>query len=184
MICRFLEALSGPTAPLTVALSGGFLGIRRLNRDVQGSLGEVGYGKSVQEIIVLARYMVDSKGLQASVSVGLWDKFCKRHQAKLTVRAGESLSPVRLAVSDPEIIDQYFNLLETTLVENGLLDKPMQIFNADETEMPLGNKAGKIVPRKGEKHTYVATSGDKNQITVLACTNAVGFAMPPLVIFD
>jgi hypothetical protein len=128
--------------------------------------------------------MVDSKGLQASVSVGLWDKFCKRHQAKLTVRAGESLSPVRLAVSDPEIIDQYFNLLETTLVENGLLDKPMQIFNADETEMPLGNKAGKIVPRKGEKHTYVATSGDKNQITVLACTNAVGFAMPPLVIFD
>lgn len=49
--------------------------------------------------------------------------------------------------------------------------------------MLLGQKPDKVVGRRGEKYTYVATSGDKSQITDLACTNAAGFAMPRFVIF-
>ena len=63
------------------------------------------------------------------------------------------------------------------------MNKPMQIFNAGETGM-FGQKAGKMVAGRKEKYTFVATSGGKSQITVLACTNAAGFAMSPLVIFD
>ena len=127
--------------------------------------------------------MAEAKGLQ-QLSVGWWDKFRRRHGEKLTVKAGESLSRARLAATDPDILDRYYDLLETTLLENNLIDKPMQIFNLDESGMPLGQKSGKIVGGRGEKHTYVATSGDKSQITVLACTSATGVALPPLVIFD
>ena len=126
--------------------------------------------------------MVEAKGLQQTMSVGWWDKFRRRHGEELTVKAGESLSRARLAATDPDILDRYYDPLETTLLENDLIDKPI-IFNGDESGKPLGQKAGKIVGGKGE-NTYVATSGDKSQITVLACTNATGVAMPPLVIFD
>ena len=40
-----------------------------------------------------------------------------------------------------------------------------------------------IVPR-GIKHPTSITSGNKAQITVLACVSASGYALPPLVIFD
>ena len=37
---------------------------------------------------------------------------------------------------------------------------------------------------KGQKHPTAATTGRKNQITVLACNNAAGNVLPPLVIFS
>ena len=33
-------------------------------------------------------------------------------------------------------------------------------------------------------HPYTVTSGDKAQITVLACGNAAGSSIPPMIIFD
>ena len=42
----------------------------------------------------------------------------------------------------------------------------------------------KVINVKKLKHTSHACSGDKAQITVLACTCATGTALPPFVIFD
>ena len=41
-----------------------------------------------------------------------------------------------------------------------------------------------VVTLKGAKHLSVVTANVKAQITVVACVNAAGNAMPPLVIFD
>ena len=62
------------------------------------------------------------------------------------------------------------------------MDKPCQIFNCDQSGMPLdpGPTYGHIT-RKGDKHPRF---GDKAQVTVLACCSASGYAIPPLVVFD
>ena len=67
---------------------------------------------------------------------------------------------------------------------NEILDKPSLIFNMDESGFPLDPKNPFIVCRRGERHPSFITSGSKVQITVLACCNAAGYAIPPLVIFD
>ena len=54
--------------------------------------------------------------------------------------------------SDPSIIAQYFDLLEQTLVDNGLGDKPSQIFNLDKTGMPLDPSAPLVVAGCGTKN--------------------------------
>ena len=69
--------------------------------------------------------------------------------------------------SDPEIIINYFDLLEHTLVENDLLDKPTQIFSLNETGMPLDPSPPRVVIRHDQKHPSAVGSGDKSQITVL-----------------
>ena len=66
----------------------------------------------------------------------------------------------------------YFDLLEVTLTENDILSCPSQIFNCDETGMPLDPKPIKAVVAKGTKHPSTITTGDKSQVTVLACCNA------------
>ena len=64
------------------------------------------------------------------------------------------------------------------------MDKPCQVFNADESGMPLDPPSLKVVATSGAKHSQVICSGNKAQITILACCNAAGYAMPPMVIFD
>ena len=90
----------------------------------------------------------------------------------------------RAAASNPDIINRYFDLLEDVIKVNGLSKHPGQIFNCDETGMPLSHTPPKVIAQVGQKHPYSITSGDKSQITILACASASGYSIPPTVIYD
>ena len=115
--------------------------------------------------------------------MGWWNSFCKRHP-QLTLRSASRLAYSRAIAQDPEIINRYFDLLEETLSQNGLLNEATWIFNCDESGLPLDHKPGKVISARDLKGLNVATSGDKAQLTVLACACASGYALPPLIIFD
>ena len=117
------------------------------------------------------------------VTKGWWSSFQKRHPQR-SLRSGEQLSYARAVAEDPEVFKMYYDLLEKTLIENELLNKPHLIFNCDESGFSLEHKPGKLIGEKGTKHLNSITSGDKAQLTVLACVSASGYSMPPMVIFD
>ena len=81
------------------------------------------------------------------------------------------------------VFKDYFDLLDDTLTKFGLKDKPAQIYNCDESGMPLEFKLPKIIAGKGTKKVRQCTSGTKTQITILACANAAGQTIPPMVVF-
>ena len=68
--------------------------------------------------------------------------------------------------------------------EYNLYDKPGCIFNMDETSMPLDPKAYKVVAPKSCKNPSMITSCTKDQVTVVGCICAAGFAIPPMVVWD
>ena len=111
------------------------------------------------------------------------ESFRRRHP-KVKLRTAEPVAYARVVSSSPAILDYYFDLLESTLEENGLTEKPCQIFNADESRMSLDLPSLKVVAPMGARHSRVVSTGDKAQISILACCNAAGFAVPPMVIFD
>ena len=143
----------------------------------------VGYAKSKHDILAIVRNVVLSKGLaNATVTDGWWSSV-KRLHGVLTLQTVEQLSYTRAVSSSPQIISCYFDLLEETTEKNDLMDKPAQIFNLDETGMPLDPKPPKVVTVRGAKHAATVSTGSKSQITVLSCCNAAGYVIPPLVIF-
>ena len=77
-----------------------------------------------------------------------------------------------------------FDLLEETLTKYELKDKPVQIYNCNESGMPLEFKLSKVIAGKGAKKVRQCTSGNKTQITILACANAAGQTVPPIIIFS
>lgn len=77
----------------------------------------------------------------------------------------------------------YFDLLERTLIDHGLLNRPACIYNMDESGMPLDAKQLMRVAKKGIKKGHGQSSGDKSQITLVACGNAAGTVLPPMLIF-
>ena len=133
-------------------------------------------------MLSLVKDVVTSKQIDAIVSDGWWTSFKKRHGC-LSFRVAEKLSYTRAVLSSPEILNSYFDLLEETMKQNDLFDKPSQIFNLDESGMPLSPTPPKVIIPTGAKHATAISSGNKSQITVLSCCNAAGYVMPPLVVF-
>ena len=76
----------------------------------------VGYAKSKQQILCSVQNVVENKGIEGAVITdGWWTSFERRH-GQLTVRAGEQLSYSRAISTSPQIISDYYDLLEQTLM--------------------------------------------------------------------
>ena len=70
------------------------------------------------------------------------------------------------------------------MAEHELLDKPFQTFNIDESGFSLAPKSPKGIHIAGDHNAQAINSGDKSQITILACVSAGGHCLPPMVIWD
>ena len=112
-------------------------------------------------------------------------RFLQR-QSDLSLRQGDSTAHVRMDAVNKDTIDHYFSLLRDTLTTHGLLDKPSQIYNVDETGVPFNPRLPKIITakRRGTKEVRYRSSGRKGQITIVACANAIGQAIPSMIIYD
>ena len=78
------------------------------------------------------------------ITKGWWDSFRPRHP-EISLRHAEPLSYARAAANNPNVIENYFELLAETIETDGLTRRPGQIFNCDETGMPLVHKPPKVV---------------------------------------
>ena len=147
-----------------------------------------GEWKTKREVIDCVKRLVEKKRAKEGLKMikfngeGWWYKFMKRH-SELSLRTSDPLSHCRVNAVSQSALDHYFVLLRNTLEVNGLMDKPSYIYNMDESGMPLDHKQLKCVALKGIKKVHGPSSGNKAQITILACANAVGTMIPPIVIF-
>ena len=133
----------------------------------------MGYAKTKKEVVAIVEEVIATKGNQIHLSNGWWEGFRRRHPC-LTLRTVEKLSYARSIANDMEVIKKYFDLLEQTHFENNISDFPDQIFNCDETALPLDHTPSSVVDVRGQKHPRAVTSGNKTHISVLACCNAAG----------
>ena len=143
----------------------------------------VGHARTRKEVLAIVNRILSSRGKNKDVSPGWWAAFVARHPM-LTLRTPATLSISRANATDPVVIDSYFDELERALEENGLTDKPCQIFNMDETGVPLDPNPLKIVTWRGHKNPAQVSSGSKGQVTVVGCVSAGGQCLPPMVIWD
>jgi len=77
---------------------------------------------------------------------------------------------------------QWFEKYKDLCSRVGILDLPSHIWNADETGCQNIQKSDKVIGQSG-KPTYNVTGGDKGETsTALVCVNALGSAVPPMII--
>jgi hypothetical protein len=163
-----------------------------LSREEEGELVEfliscskLGYGKTRKEVMVLVGSIMKKRrnDFDKPISNGWWLRFQERWP-NLSLRKGDSFSMARDKMTDHDVFDSYYKLLKETLEKNGLLHKPGQIYNCDESGMTLEHKLPRTISPRGAKKVRQITSGNKTQITILACANAIGQVIPPMVVFS
>ena len=100
------------------------------------------------------------------------------------MRRGDSTAHIHMDAVNKKTMKQYFALLKDVLDEFNLLSTPAQIYNVDESGVPLDFKTPNVVAPIGAKKVRYRQSGKKGQITIVACANAIGNAIPPMIIYD
>ena len=93
-------------------------------------------------------------------------------------------SKKRAKISSADL-DEWFAGYEKFIHDNGLVNRPLQIWNCDESGFDLQGKVGKILgPSDVKEEPYQVVTGMKEHITVLPCFNACGQWMPPYMLFS
>ena len=78
------------------------------------------------------------------------------------------------ACASEDTISDYFAKLGAVCARLNILNKPMQIFNVDETRIIIVHKPGKVITEVGWKNVWSLTSAEKGKThTVLACASAL-----------
>ena len=98
-----------------------------------------------------------------------WFKKC---HPLLTLCKSDNLEHSRAEALNPEIVEDYFKLLETTLKDNNLLNTPRRLYNCDETFLPLDYTREKAVTTRGMNQT---------QGTTVYCVVLLQLAYPTLL---
>ena len=148
-------------------------------------VAKIGYGKTRTEVKHLVEAVAREKGVLRGTKItdGWFRRFLER-RPNLSLQRGDATANVRMEALDHETMKDYFKSLEETLNEHDLMNCPGQIYNVDETGVPLDHKPPNVIAQRGQKKIRYRVSRNKKQITVVGCINAAGQAIPPFVIFD
>lgn len=148
---------------------------------------ERGFGVSKQQLLSRVGHIAKAQNLPKIKSKtgmpgqAFWSGFKTRHP-EITLRTPEALSTVRSRGVNPTQIGKYFVDLHHILHNFNLHDRPYAIWNMDESSMPFEHKPTKVLARKGSKDVPGRASNTRCNNTIIACVNAVGTAMSPLMI--
>ncbi|WAR19329.1 hypothetical protein MAR_001167 [Mya arenaria] len=77
-----------------------------------------------------------------------------------------------------EVLGRYFNDLGTIMEGLNITNKPEDIWNCDEMAKKFEHDPVKVVVEKGSQ---CLSSSKSTNITIMACVNASGRRMPPIV---
>ena len=102
-----------------------------------------------------------------------WQNFKARHPS-LRLRTADYLERSRASALNREVIDNYFACLKTILESNSQMGAPRQLFNCDETFLPLNFSCEKVIARKNVKHVYTQSRDTSEYITLLCGASAAG----------
>ena len=85
----------------------------------------------------------------------------------LSLRKVDSLERSRAEASSPGVVKNYFDLLDSTLTKNMIKTSPRQIYNCDETFLPLNERIEKAATLKNSKAVYCQAMCTTGHITPL-----------------
>lgn len=109
--------------------------------------------------------------------------FLKRHP-NISQRRAQQLNPARAQKLNPFIVGDYFAKLENLLDRTGLKHSPQKIYNMDEKGCRLMlHHQQRVLAKKGSKRVHLVGAEHAENVTVVACANAIGHVIPPMILF-
>ena len=145
-----------------------------------GQMVDHGFIVTKTDILNKATTMYQTKTKSSkTVSNGWYDDFRERHP-ELVKRACSHITQLRIQSQQPERISHFFTTLDTIIKQNNI--SPDRIYNCDETGINKDENGNHTLAIKGTTKVQCVVPNDRRLTTILACVNAIGESIPPLII--
>lgn len=113
-----------------------------------------------------------------------WYRSFLRRHPNISERKAQQLNPARAQKLNHFIVDDYFEKLKNLLDRTGLKYKPGNIYNMDEKGCRLMlHHQQKVLAEKGSRRVHLIGSEHGENVTIVACANALGHVIPPMILF-
>lgn len=145
-----------------------------------------GYGLTKKNVLQLVhKYIVENKiqnPFKDNYPGQDWWRGFKNRQ-KLSIKKPQMVELGRKKAQDPFVIQNYFDVLDRTIKELNLENKPHNIWNLDESSFSHDPTKTKIVGARGIAATRTVSGPGRENTSVLIACSAGGDKCPPLFIF-
>ena len=132
----------------------------------------------------MANILLSGRGSSTHQPIGKnWvSGFVKRHD-ELKTSYSRRYNYQRAKCEDPKVIKEWFDLVQITMMQYGIAYE--DIYNFDETGYAMGLTATAKVVTRAEMYgrRQVVQPGNREWVTSIECVNAMGWALPPCIIF-
>ncbi|BDD61273.1 hypothetical protein MAP00_009287 [Monascus purpureus] len=106
----------------------------------------------------------------------------KRHDELKTIYS-QRYNHQRAKCEDPKIIREWFDRVQITIMQHGIVQE--DIYNFDETGFAMGLVATAEVVTRAEMvgKPFLVQPGNQEWVTTIECINSSGWVLPPCIIF-
>ncbi|CAG4937489.1 unnamed protein product [Parnassius apollo] len=109
--------------------------------------------------------------------------FLRRHP-NISKRKAQNLNPARAQMLNKAVVSDYFAKLKDLMKKYELMKKPERIYNSDEKGCQLNlHKTPQVLAERGTKRVHIVAAEHGESVTVVSCGNALGHAIPPMILF-
>uniref|UniRef100_A0A2A4JD70 HTH CENPB-type domain-containing protein n=1 Tax=Heliothis virescens TaxID=7102 RepID=A0A2A4JD70_HELVI len=113
-----------------------------------------------------------------------WFKAFMKRNPEISIRKAQFMNPARAQKLNKFIVDDHFQKLRDIYDTRDLHDHPERIYNMDEKGCRLTiHHQQSVLAKKGAKRVHLQSSEHAESVTIAGCVNALGTAIPPMVIF-
>lgn len=132
----------------------------------------------------MANLLLSQRGFTSSQSIGKnWAYSFIKRRNEIKTTFSRQYNYQRTKCKDPKIIKEWFQRVQITIMQYGIVTE--DIFNFDETGYAMGLTAtAKVVTRAeycGKRQ--VVQPGNREWVTTIECINSTGWALSPCIIF-
>lgn len=129
----------------------------------------------------MAEELLQAKGDYKELGKNWVSKYLSRHPM-LQAKYSRTLDQDRFLAQDHDIIQDWFNLYQSTKAEHGILDE--DTYNMDENGYMMGIAgSSKVVFSKYQKQAFINQPGNREWASLIKAISGTGERLPLFVIF-
>ena len=148
---------------------------------------DIGFPLTAKTIRSYVFEYVEAMGIQhpfVGAAGRKWFRLFMKRWPQLSFRKAQPMNPARAQKLNKFIVNDFYKKLEDALNELNILDRPDRIFNIDEKGCRLSlHHQQSVIAAKGRKRVHLVAPEHGENVTIVACANALGTPVPPMIIF-
>ncbi|CAH0717720.1 unnamed protein product, partial [Brenthis ino] len=140
--------------------------------------------KIIGKTTILTKQLKHSFNMSTRMAGRKWLKMFLARNPSISKRKPQLMNPARAQKMNKPIVKNHFEEVKKLYEELDIIAHPERLYNMDEKGCRITvQKRTVVLAEKGNTRVHLVAPEHAENVTIAMCVNAVGIAIPPMIIF-